>query len=487
MVGAAPAVAWAHGFGQRFDLPLPLWLWLSGAGATIVLTFVALALFARQPEVPGPPVGATQGVELLQSARARSIAHRFAVLLRGFTGASFVLALATGFAGNQDAYANLIVTLVWVIWWVGMAFCCALVGDVWEAIDPLRSLYLAAAWTVRRLTGASRSSLGRRYPMWLGAWPAVVLFFGFAWVELIWPGKDVPRALAGAVLGYAALTWLGMFVFGVEPWRRNADAMALALRVLGGFAPLRVRSSTLHEPASLRLRPYAAGLLIRDTVPWSVVVFVLLMLATVTFDGFGETPLMQAIETAAQTSRAVALLLFELSLWGLAENQAVHGALLLLFPLGFVAAFWIASALMVRLARRGAASRREAREAAGSFVLSLVPIAVAYHLSHYFSLLVTTGQFIVPLASDPFGWGWDLFGTRDYKVDLGLLSPYVYWYGSVLLIVAGHVLAVVVAHVQAQRLFPGHGAALRSQLPMIALMVAYTSLSLWILAQPIVG
>ena len=120
-------------------------------------------------------------------------------------------------------------------------------------------------------------------------------------------------------------------------------------------------------------------------------------------------------------------------------------------------------------------------------VWSLVPIAVAYHLAHYVSLLATTGQFIIPLASDPFGWGWNLFGTRRHAVDLGIVSPAVYWYGAVALIVIGHVLAVIVAHVEATRRFASHRAALLSQLPMLVLMVAYTSLSLWIMAQPIVG
>jgi hypothetical protein len=124
--------------------------------------------------------------------------------------------------------------------------------------------------------------------------------------------------------------------------------------------------------------------------------------------------------------------------------------------------------------------------AARRFVLGLVPIAVAYHLAHYFSLLLTAGQFIIPLASDPFGSGWDLFGTAGYKVVLGVLDPYVFWYGAVALIVTGHVIAVAVAHIEAVRLFGAHR-ALAGGLPMLALMVAYTMLSLWILAQPIVG
>jgi hypothetical protein len=124
---------------------------------------------------------------------------------------------------------------------------------------------------------------------------------------------------------------------------------------------------------------------------------------------------------------------------------------------------------------------------ARAFVMTLVPIAVAYHLSHYFSLLLTAGQFIIPLASDPFGFGWNVFGAAKYKVDLGIVSPYVVWYSAVTLIVIGHVVAVFLAHLEALRVFGNRRDALLSQIPMMLLMVAYTTLSLWIFAQPIVG
>jgi len=217
---------------------------------------------------------------------------------------------------------------------------------------------------------------------------------------------------------------------------------------------------------------------------------VLLMLATVTFDGFQETPLMQRIDTAAQTSRVAATVLFELSEWGLDETQLVHTVALVACPLLFLAAFLFTCTWMVWLPDRllsNAQHRPSITDVACTFVLTLVPIAVAYHLSHYFSLLLTAGQFIIPLASDPFGFGWNLFGTAKHRIDLGIVSPYVVWYSAVTLIVIGHVIAVYLAHVDALRLFGERRAALVSQLPMMLLMVGYTSLSLWIFAQPIVG
>ena len=113
-------------------------------------------------------------------------------------------------------------------------------------------------------------------------------------------------------------------------------------------------------------------------------------------------------------------------------------------------------------------------------------MGIAYHAAHYLSYLLLAGQLAIPLASDPFGWGWDLFGTRDYEMDLGLISMKTVWTIAVVAIVAGHVISVTLAHVEALRLFPTRRAALLSQLPMLALMVAFTSASLWIMSQPIV-
>jgi hypothetical protein len=120
------------------------------------------------------------------------------------------------------------------------------------------------------------------------------------------------------------------------------------------------------------------------------------------------------------------------------------------------------------------------------FVLSLVPIALAYHLAHYFTYLLIQGQLAIPLASDPFGFGWNLFGTAAFVPDFGLVDARVAWYTAVVAIVTGHIVAVYVAHVIALQEFQERRAVVRSQLVMLVLMVGYTTASLWIIAQPIV-
>ena len=117
--------------------------------------------------------------------------------------------------------------------------------------------------------------------------------------------------------------------------------------------------------------------------------------------------------------------------------------------------------------------RRRHPELTAAFVHSLVPIAFAYALAHYFSLLVFEGQSAVALASDPLGRGWDLFGTADNAVDFTLVSTTTIAYVQAAGIVAGHVAGVVIAHDRALALFPGREAT-RSQYPLLAAMVVFT-------------
>jgi hypothetical protein len=139
------------------------------------------------------------------------------------------------------------------------------------------------------------------------------------------------------------------------------------------------------------------------------------------------------------------------------------------------------------LTKLASGSERPLMEIAGLFVFSLVPIAIAYHLAHYLSYLLVAGQQIIPLVSDPFGIGWDLFGTAGYRIDIGIIGAKFVWHAAVVSIVVGHVFAVGVAHFMALRVFETAKGVLRSQVPFLVLMVAYTMVSLWILSQPITG
>jgi hypothetical protein len=197
---------------------------------------------------------------------------------------------------------------------------------------------------------------------------------------------------------------------------------------------------------------------------------------------------MDLFQTITST-RFLMPMLHRLNMMGMSVDSIVNTIGLLMAPLVFLSVYLAFSFLMVRASRpreKGASGHYTTTALASHFVLSLVPIAIAYHLAHYVSFLFVAGQLVIPLASDPFGFGWNLLGTADYRINAGLIGARFAWYASVSSVVVGHVIAVYLAHVLALRGFEKRRSALLSQYPMLALMVFYTFAGLWILAQPIV-
>jgi hypothetical protein len=465
---AATSPAWAHAFGVRYDLPLPLWLYLGGAGAAVALSFAVMAAFLKDHGdgmeafrfdlLALPPLGWLGGPVVLNSVRLLSLAI-------------FIFLLAAALFGHPDPFKNITPTFVWVVWWVGMAFVSTLAGNLWDLLNPWKSTF---TWLAKRRSGPAGA---RPYPVRLGYWPAVLLFLIFAWLELISERGEQPRALAMLIFAYSAVTWAGMAYFGRDAWLRHGEVFAVVFSLLARFAP----SHGVAGQWWIRLP--AVGLLCRRPVHISGVCFVLLLLTSVTFDGILETPLWAAILTWISESQALRPALLALQNAGADLIAVIKTAALIVLPAVFIAVFMLTSKA-IAWAGGGAVGTRAV---AGYFVLSLVPIAIAYHLSHYLSYLLIAGQSIIPLLSDPFGMGWDLLGTTAYAVDIGIVNAKMIWYVAVTAIVAGHVLAVYIAHVMAVRVFEDPARALRSQIPMLILMVGYTMISLWILSQPIVA
>jgi hypothetical protein len=466
------AQASAHAFGARYDLPLPLSLWLAAAGSAVALSFVVFALALRR----GAGSASYPRLDLLRLPGARALAHPFVLeVLRAASVCVFVLLIAAGLFGTQDPFRNLAPAFVWIAWWVGFAYLSAAAGDLWALVNPWKALYVWAEAIARMIRPAARSGLHWSLPAGVGVWPATALLVAFGWIEIVWDGNAVPANIAWLALGYSLLAWAGMFLFGREAWLRSGEVFAVYFGLLARLAPfeVQVRNGTACE---WHLRPPAAGLLDSRPASASAAAFVIVMLATVTFDGLRETPLWaDLLARVSQPGEPVTDLLWSAS--------ATAG--LLLGPCIFALVILAASALMGWLTR-GDARPASAGELARLFVPTLLPIAFAYHVAHYLSYLLVAGQVVIPLASDPLGRGWDLFGTAHYKIAVDIVGARFAWYTSVVVIVLGHVLAMYVAHRLALVRFPAPGTARRTQYPLVALMIVYTMLSLWILAQPIV-
>jgi len=458
ITAAQPASA--HAFGARYDLPVPLSLYLAGAGIAVALSFVVAAVFLRG----GSDAPSRLRFNLFNWRSARLLGGPGVRWLVKFASAAlFILIIATGLFGDQDPYKNLAPTMVWIIWWVGMAYVSALFGNLWALVNPWSILFAAAERMNRALRPGRRLGFGLCYPPWLGVWPACLLFLAFAWAELVWPARAEPSSLAVIILIYSAVTWGGMLLFGRTAWLGGGEPFSIAFGLISRFAPLEARSGR-----EWYLRPPAVGLIADPAASRSSMIFVLLLLATVAFDGFKETPAWVSLETSLRGAAPPGILLVTLGL--------------LVFPLVFLAGF-LATCRLIALTGGGG---RTTLELAGRFVTTLVPIAIAYHLAHYLSFLLINGQLLIPLASDPFGFGWDLFGTADYRADIAIVGAKFAWYAALVAIVLGHIIAVSLAHAVALKTYGDGWIAMRSQYPMLLLMVGYTIAGLWILAQPLV-
>ena len=501
LLAAAAALAagpvYAHGFGERYDLPIPLGYFVIGAGAAVALSFIVVGMFLGPG---GGGLGYPRYNLLAAPALGRVLSSRWLThAVRAAALILFAVVLSAGLFGTGRPLENIAPTFVWIIWWVGMGYISALAGNLWALVNPWKTAF---EW-VQGLTGedgADEDAALFDYPEGWDVWPALLLFIAFAWVENVYADASRPFNLGVLVLAYSAITWAGMLAFGKHRWLRHGEVFSVLFGIFASFSPTEARVSNravcdscdsgcaggecvdcyecfeLAEPGEreLNLRPYAVGLTGMGRVSTATMVFVVAALATVTFDGIVETPRWVSFQT---------------QLYGVAEALFGGNALEAIDTLGLlmVPALLLAVYLIFCLAMRALAEERvPVLEVAGAFVFSLVPIALAYNIAHFLSLLLINGQLIVPLASDPFGAGWDVFGTADYEPNTTIVGAKFVWFLSVAVIVAGHIASVYTAHVIALRRLGDRRAALRSQYPMLALMVGYTAISLWILAQPIV-
>jgi hypothetical protein len=484
LADAPPALA--HGFGPTYDIPIPLWLYLYGAAAAVVLAFLPLVLFTRKErgtayQYPRFDLFRVPLLRTLLTSRLLAVGLRLLSILL------FLVVVVAGLVGLQSGF-NIVPTFVWVIWWVGFSFVTAFFGNLWPLVSPWRAIFDWAEGLARR--SGHELELGQPYPEAIGIWPAVGLYLVFVWFENVYAGSYVPRNIAIFALGYSLITLYGMAFFGKETWLHRGEAFSVFFGLLGRFAPTEVRvkdpnvclgcdgcgddaagncvncyecfARAAPQERELNLRPPAVGLGLPEKALPGTAAFVVVVLAGVTFDGLLETPLWLEIVRVTPVTQTLGVILLPALFFGI--------------YLGFVGLSRIL----------GGGGEGGFRRFAAAYAFSLVPIAIAYQMAHYYTYLLIQGQMIISLVSDPLGWGWNLFGTAAFEPHYGIVGAGFVWYSQVALIVAGHVIAVYLAHAVSLRLLRDPARAFLSQLPMLVLMVLYTITSLWILAQPIV-
>ena len=454
---AVPDAADAHGLGAVKDLPVPLWLFYYGGAIVLVLSFAALGALWRKPRLEGR----ADGRPLPEPLQRFLLSRGLRIVAGTVSFAVFLIVLAACFLGEQDPRVNLGPTFIWVVFWLGLVPVVVVLGNVWRVVSPWRAAADAAAWLTGR-GGQGWSSTP--YPERLGRWPAALLLFLFTALELAYDSPSDPATLGFAAFIYSVITWFGMYTFGREQWCRRGDAFSVYFELLSRLSPFGDRRDEDGRRMVVMRRPLA-GLTQHDAVPGTLA-FVAVMLGSVSFDGLSRTARWLVWRYEVLTSGSAGDLL------GMLMNLGGLIGMIVLVAVAYLGA--------ISVARLVSGSDQPL---ARLFVFSLVPIALAYAVAHYFSLLPNQGQYAIRMISDPFGYGWDLFGTADFPTRLSVLQPKTVWYVQVAALVSGHILGLVLAHDRAVSIFRSARVALRTQYAMLALMVIYTVGGLWLLSQ----
>ncbi len=483
-----PAVASAHSLSTVYESPLPLAIYLAGAATTVALSFAfVLARDMRaQPTPPGRIVPVPAALRL--ALRAIGLVGWAWIMAQGIVGGASDAAVSTLF--------------LWVYGWVGVAAVSALLGPLWEWLDPFATLFDLLAWVLRRV--GVHGWTATPMPPSIRIWPAVAGLTFFVWLELV--AVVSTGTLTVVLAGYTLLTLALMAQFGRNEWRAQGETFTVWFRTLNRLAPYGIVAADAtgrHAPdrdgtgapdrdapgpgdpgpddpgaddpgpdavdtTVLVRRPFASGLL---EVAWPLprIILVAVGVGSILFDGLSQTvPFAMTFGAPAMAPKTLLLLLF----------------------LGLISGAAVAVARAV---------------SPGAIGAGLVPIATGYLVAHYLTYLAIDGQRIVIAISDPLQTGADLFGTAFYTVSSSWLPPGLVWTLQLAAVVGGHMLGAWAGHVTAQRdmeaaarsrpprdlrhrKLPARGPALprnirQREIPLAVMMVALTTLTLWSLGQ----
>jgi hypothetical protein len=454
----------AHALVARKDLPIPTWLFAWGASIVLIVSFFALSAAWRKPRFEDErwrPLGARLSRALL-SLPVQILCGAIGVFLLG-------LSIYAGLHGTEAPDRNFALTFLFVTAWLGFPLFSVVLGDVFRPFNPWRAIGRVVGGAFQAVAAQPPAHL--RYPRRLGRWPAAVGLLAFVWLEVVYGvngGVAVglsPDAAGLAALIYSLYTLAMMAVFGVEEWCRNGEVFSVYFGMFSQLGTFGLKDGRLGRRLPLSASTRWA------TVPGSAAV-VIASIASTSFDGAQEGAFKGGILQG-----------FE---W-LVEAGFTRPTSLRLTDTIFMLLCFAGVGLVYLAGVRGMATVRGApplSKLRSGFAHTLIPIAFAYLVAHYFSLFVFQEQAqFTYLLSDPLGThGTDLFGTASGTIDFKVLSANAIWYVQVAALVIGHVTGLVLAHDRATAYWGDYRQAARSQYWMLAVMVAFTCFGLYLLS-----
>ncbi len=440
-----PGPATAHAGAQSFVSLLPTGLYIAGGLAAVVLTVVLIAALPADAarRLFAPRKFRAGGARAFHRARAVTTALAFVV---------FAGLLHAGWFGSNDPTRNPLPLAIWTVVWLHLLLAAGLVGNLWHWLNPW-------AFPLRLMRQRPIAQMPDRW----GHWPALPSLAAIAALLLIHPKAADPETLTLLTLAYWAFHLCAAGILG-PGWLHRGEAFAVIFAAFASLAPATGRATGTPGWQAIAARAPNAGL----------AVFMIALLAIGSFDGLYKTFFwldiigVNPLEFAGRTT------------------VVVPNSIGLAVAVPLLAGIY-AACLGAGLALIGAAHRTG--RAFCTFAPSLLPIAFAYHFAHFLPALLVESQSIPLVLNDPLGTGAALLGIAEPRVTTGFLNRLetvrIIWLTQAGGVVAGHMLAIAMAHRIALDFAGTHRRAAISQIPLAVFMLGYTLLGLWLLASPL--
>jgi len=471
-----------------------------------------------QPPAPGR---ISDRIDLLRLPFARRLltSRRFRFAWQAIFVGLFLLIVAAGLFGSQNPALNIAPILTWTVWWGGLVVLIMFAGKAWCYVCPWDAV---ATWMEKlRFWKKTDDGLGLDLP-----WPricrnvliATVLFVGLTWVELGFGVTMKPRMTAYLGIAMLLSAIVSAFLFRRKSFCRYGCLVGRVSGLYAMFSGIEIRArkegvcrscgdkpcvrgtsaaygcptflypgrlsentyciqcseclqTCPEDNLALSLRPWGSDLVSDHRWRADEAYLALLMLSITAFHGLTMTPNWRHLTTWLREGLSLGhMLAFSLGM-----------TILMLGPIVIYAA-------LVAISYRLGASKLEDRKFSYHdyfvrYAYALLPIALFYHLAHNLEHLLMEGPKVVALASDPFGWRWNLFGTFDWNVP-PLVSLDVLWILQILLVLVGHVYSLWIAGRTSTHVFGDRRKAFLSQIPLLVGMILFSVFSLWLLKQP---
>jgi hypothetical protein len=369
-----------------------------------------------------------------------------------------------GITGPRDPLTNIFPLVVWVGFWIILFSVIGLTTNPWRAINP---------WT-----GLSGLVFGQGHqgvlplPARFGALPGLGVFMAFASFYVADPAPSDPDRLAAIAILYWVFTFAAIGLFGHDTWMTRGEMFSVLFQQIARVSPL---GSGPERALGLPGWDLAKA----HKMPISLGCFAIALLGVGSFDGLKETFWWLGVIGVNPLEFPGRSFVIMSSLTGL-----------FLSSVGLICVFLLTLWLGERIARLGAGPGPKVQLGTmfGQFAPTILPIALAYHISHFLITFLVDGQYLLAALGDPLANGSNWLGLGQIRVTTGFLntadSVRTIWLTQASIVVIGHILAVLVSHHVALKLFETPRRAALSQLPIACFMILYTLFGLWLLATP---